>query len=103
MISAELPKDFFTRYGIYKKNTNKGEKVKRLVEMIQGVQCKLTVDNPIRFTWTTKLLATSNQTQVEVMSSISTLDNMHELTKQTQSPKRQRKSPITKRKDFLWM
>lgn len=29
------------------------------------------------------------------------LDNMHELTKQTQLPKRQRKSPITERKDFF--
>lgn len=29
------------------------------------------------------------------------LDNMHELTKPTQLPKRQRKSPISKRKDFL--
>jgi len=26
---------------------------------------------------------------------------MHELTKQTQLPKRQRKSPITERKDFF--
>lgn len=83
--------------------TSKGKKVNRLVEMIQAVQCKLIVDSPIRLTWTTKLLATSNQTQVEVMSSVSTLDNILELTKQTQLPKRQRKSPIMKSKDFLWM
>jgi hypothetical protein len=61
------------------KNTSKGE-TERLVEMIQAVQCKLKVDNPIRLTWATKLLATSKQTQVEVMSSLSTLDNMHELS-----------------------
>jgi len=71
-MSAELPKFFFARYGIYMKNTSKGEIVNRLVEMMQGVQCKLKVDNPIRLTWTAKLLATSNQTQVEVMSSVST-------------------------------
>ena len=65
------------------------------MEIIQTVHCKLTVDNPIRLTWTTKLLATSNQTKVEVMTSVSTSDNMHERTKQTQLPTTQRKSPIT--------
>jgi hypothetical protein len=54
------------------KNTSKEETVNRLVEIMQGVQCKLKVDNAIRLTWTTKVLATSNQTQVEVMSSVST-------------------------------
>jgi len=88
VISAELPKDFFTRYGIYMKNNSKGETVNRLVEMIQGVQCKLKVDNPIRLTWTTKILATSDQTQVEVTSSVSTSDSMQELTKQSQLPNR---------------
>jgi hypothetical protein len=74
---VELPKDFFTRYGICMKNTNKGELVNRLVEMIQGVQCKLKADNPIRLMRTTKLLATSNQTQVEVIPSVSTSRRQH--------------------------
>ena len=86
-----LAREDFTRHGMHLRNSGKDKLLTLLTEKFEIQQRKTQVEMPIKLKWKEDIITDSVNEQ-----------RIPRVAEQTAPPRRRRKIPTTRNKDFLW-